>query len=148
MTVFLLGASADVRSPCDRECDGTARECVYNFEVELYQTLSRACHDCPQNVNDCYRKHCISGDGVERGLIVVNRQMPGEPVIVCHGDTVVVRVKNKLHTETTSVHFHGEHFKGASTYDDLAANREGYPKIRHDKGGCDDFILYFANMGH
>ena len=117
MTVFLLGASADVRSPCDRECDGTARECVYNFEVELYQTLSRACHDCPQNVNDCYRKHCISGDGVERGLIVVNRQMPGEPVIVCQGDTVVVRVKNKLHTETTSVHFHGEHFKGPSTYD-------------------------------
>ena len=95
MAVFLAGASADIsshhRHPCDRECTAAAKECIYTFEVELYQTLSRACRDCPRNITDCDRKHCISGDGVERGLIVVNRRMPGEPVIVCQGDTVVVQ---------------------------------------------------------
>jgi L-ascorbate oxidase len=38
-------------------------------------------------------------------------QMPGPGVVVCQGDTVMVEVINKLVTETTSVHFHGEHMK-------------------------------------
>ncbi len=33
--------------------------------------------------------------------------MPGPPVVVCQGDTVVAELINKLHTETTSMHFHG-----------------------------------------
>ena len=36
--------------------------------------------------------------------------MPGPPVVVCQGDTLVVEVINKLQTEITSVHFHGKIF--------------------------------------
>ena len=36
------------------------------------------------------------------------RQMPGPAVVVCQGDTVVAEIINKLHTETTSVHWHGK----------------------------------------
>ena len=39
--------------------------------------------------------------------IMCFRTMPGPPVAVCKGDTVVVDVINELETETTSIHFHG-----------------------------------------
>ena len=35
--------------------------------------------------------------------------MPGPPVAVCEGDLVIVEVNNHLHTETTTMHFHGTH---------------------------------------
>lgn len=38
--------------------------------------------------------------------------MPGPAVAVCQGDLLQVQVNNHLHTETTTVHFHGEHFRG------------------------------------
>ena len=36
------------------------------------------------------------------------RQMPGLPVAVCQGDTVIVDVHNGLAAATTTIHFHGE----------------------------------------
>ena len=47
--------------------------------------------------------------------------MPGPPLIVCVGDTIVVRVVNLLKTETTSIHWHGiktgiEHHQIAMLY--------------------------------
>ena len=35
------------------------------------------------------------------------RTMPGPPVVVCQGDEMLVEVHNKLHTQGTSIHFHG-----------------------------------------
>ena len=106
--------SPDGRHECDRVCDKDAapKTCEFDFVVEVYNTLSKACYDCgvkgEQNAtSDCFREHCITGDGVERGIVVVNRRMPGEPVVVCLGDTVKVKVHNKLHTETFSIHWHG-----------------------------------------
>ena len=34
--------------------------------------------------------------------------MPGPPVAVCKGDQVIVEINNKLHTEVTTMHFHGK----------------------------------------
>ena len=127
------------KHPCDRVCVAGAApmECSYTFNVELYNTLAKACYDCPLNITDCDREHCISADGAERGLITVNRwdkpsyletgywiaykgtkkmliislrQMPGPTVVVCQGDTVVAEIVNKLHTETTTIHWHGNFF--------------------------------------
>ena len=42
--------------------------------------MSKACFDCPQNISDCYRDHCITADGVSRDVAVINRQFPG-PII-------------------------------------------------------------------
>lgn len=57
-------------------------DCHYHFEVEWYQSMSKACFNCPYNITDCDRIDCIIGDGVSRPLTVVNRKMPGPSVEV------------------------------------------------------------------
>lgn len=67
--------------PCLRTCvKGEQLTCNYEFIVEQYETMSKACYSCPQNKTDCYRPHCVTGDGMKRSIIVVNRMMPG-PII-------------------------------------------------------------------
>ncbi|KAK2575713.1 hypothetical protein KPH14_012102 [Odynerus spinipes] len=99
------------RHPCRRRCkdDGPPMECHYTFKVESYHTMSKACYDCPFNVTDCFRPHCVPADGMKRSILVVNRQMPGPPIEVCHGDRVIVDVINLLHSESTTMHWHGLH---------------------------------------
>ncbi|XP_023339876.1 uncharacterized protein LOC111710084 [Eurytemora carolleeae] len=99
--------------PCSRTCKvGEAKTCYYEFIVEWYSVLGKACFECPLNITDCYRPHCVAGDGVERGVITVNRQLPGTPISVCSGDKVVVDVVNKLPVETTTMHWHGQYMHG------------------------------------
>ncbi|XP_076174595.1 uncharacterized protein LOC143150301 [Ptiloglossa arizonensis] len=97
--------------PCRRDCkDGAPpMECNYVFKLEAYRTMSRACYECPSNITDCFRLHCIPADGIERPILVVNRQMPGPPIEVCQGDRVIVDVINLLHSESTTMHWHGQH---------------------------------------
>ena len=33
----------------------------------------KACYNCPHNISNCYLPHCVPGDGVERGIVTVNR---------------------------------------------------------------------------
>ncbi|KOC68923.1 Laccase-4 [Habropoda laboriosa] len=100
-----------MKHPCRRSCkDETApMECRYVFRLEAYYTMSKACYDCPFNITDCFREHCIPADGIERSILVVNRQMPGPPIEVCQGDRVIVDVINLLHSESTTMHWHGQH---------------------------------------
>lgn len=64
--------------PCARKCiHDKPMTCHYFFEVENYYTLSKACHNCPRNQSDCFRVDCVPGDGHERGLVTVNRKIPG-----------------------------------------------------------------------
>ena len=56
--------------------------CGYKFVVEYYHTLTRACHRCPHVPQDCPRPHCVAGDGMRRGLITVNRMLPGPAIHV------------------------------------------------------------------
>ncbi|KAH8376771.1 hypothetical protein KR093_001265, partial [Drosophila rubida] len=101
------------RHPCVRDCQAEAppMTCHYTFVVEWYQTFSKACFDCPLNLTDCGRPHCIMGDGLQRSITVVNRMMPGPAIEVCQGDQVVVDVKNNLLGESTTIHWHGLHQK-------------------------------------
>ncbi|XP_053398492.1 uncharacterized protein LOC123558060 [Mercenaria mercenaria] len=95
--------------PCIRPCQvNQPMTCSYDFQLELYFTLTKACYDCPFNRTDCFRPHCIPADGVSRGLNVINRMLPGPGIHVCEGDTVIVNVKNDLTGgEGTSIHWHG-----------------------------------------
>lgn len=96
--------------PCLRECvQGQPLTCYYEFVVEEYQTMTKACYNCPTNETDCFRPHCISADGMKRTLTVVNRMMPGPSIEVCLNDTVIVDVKNHLMSEGTTIHWHGMH---------------------------------------
>ncbi|XP_029665987.1 laccase-1-like isoform X4 [Formica exsecta] len=99
------------RHACRRTCkDGAAPlDCYYTFKLESYYAMSKACYDCPFNITDCFRPHCIPADGVKRSLLVVNRQMPGPSIEVCQGDRIMVDMINLLHSESTTMHWHGQH---------------------------------------
>lgn len=99
------------KHPCHRECfEGEEPMiCYYLFKIEWYQTMSKACYDCPYNETDCFRPDCIPADGMNRPLNVINRKMPGPAVEVCHNDRIIVDVENDLMTEGTTVHWHGQH---------------------------------------
>lgn len=70
--------------PCHRECREGEEPmiCYYHFVLEWYQTMSKACYNCPYNVTDCFRPDCIPADGMNRPLNVINRKMPGPAVEV------------------------------------------------------------------
>ncbi|TGZ54926.1 Uncharacterized protein DBV15_05335 [Temnothorax longispinosus] len=99
------------RHACRRTCEDDAAplDCYYTFKLESYHTMSKACYDCPFNITDCFRPHCVPADGMKRSLMVVNRQMPGPPIEVCQGDRIIVDMMNLLHAESTTMHWHGQH---------------------------------------
>lgn len=70
--------------PCRRDCGQYERPktCYYVFVVEKYSSMSKACYDCPFNRSHCFRPHCLFGDGVQKTLYTVNRQMPGPAIEV------------------------------------------------------------------
>ncbi|XP_015120774.1 L-ascorbate oxidase-like [Diachasma alloeum] len=107
------------KHPCRRPCKehSTPMECHYVFKVESYTTMSKACYDCPLNVTQCFLPHCIPADGLRRSVQVVNRQLPGPTIEICQGDRLIVDVQNLLLTESTSLHWHGQHHR-ASPYMD------------------------------
>lgn len=92
---FLLPGA---ESPCMRPCQAGSvpMVCRYRFVVEWYQTMSRACYDCPMNLTDCRRPQCIPADGVSRPVLVVNRQMPGPSIQVWTNDTSITSIKHTL----------------------------------------------------
>lgn len=71
---FLTEAAHECERPC---VVGDNRICLYDFRLQEYYTLSRACYNCPENLADCLREECIVGDGVGVPLLAVNRQLPG-----------------------------------------------------------------------
>lgn len=78
---FLLpGAKSSCLRPC--KTNSIPMTCRYKFVIEWYQTMSRACFDCPKNQTDCLRPHCIPADGLSRPIVVINRQMPGPSIQV------------------------------------------------------------------
>lgn len=77
--------------------------------VEEFETMSKACYNCPFNETDCFRPHCVAADGMKRSIMVVNRMMPGPSIEVCLNDTIIVDVKNHLMSEGTTIHWHGIH---------------------------------------
>nr|QHF16626.1 laccase 2 protein [Cepaea nemoralis] len=95
---------------CTRQCEdgGEAMVCDYNFLVEFYHTLTKACWDCPQNPASCSRPHCVAADGGLRGIITANRMLPGPSIHVCENDIIRVRVHNKMEgSQGTTIHWHG-----------------------------------------
>lgn len=104
--------------PCLRECvEGEQLTCYYEFVVEEFQTMSKACYNCPSNQTDCFRPHCVSADGMKRSITTVNRMMPGPSIEVCLHDTIIVDVKNHLMSEGTTIHWHGMHQRNSPYMD-------------------------------
>ncbi|NP_001155158.1 venom laccase precursor [Nasonia vitripennis] len=105
--------------PCHRECndDTVPMTCHYNFILDMYSSMSKACADCPFNLTDCFNPGCIPAEGKRKALYLVNQQLPGPAILVCKGDRIIVDLKNDLLTETTSIHWHGQHLQDAPFMD-------------------------------
>lgn len=91
--------------PCDNRT--APMKCEYNWTIEWYSVLSKACLDCPYNLTNCLRPQCVSANGVLRTILTVNRMIPGPAVYVCQGDLIQVYVHSLLHfSEGTSIHWY------------------------------------------
>lgn len=118
LLLLVTAASARPDHECERSCvAGDTRTCFYDFHLQEYYTLSRACYNCPENITDCSRKDCIPGDGVKRPLLTINRMYPGFPLQVCEGDRIVVDLHNSLLSDTEVLHWHGQHMRDQQYYD-------------------------------
>ncbi|KAK7590828.1 hypothetical protein V9T40_002441 [Parthenolecanium corni] len=106
---------------CARACrEGEPpRLCYYHFTVELYTVLGAACQVCTPNATNTVWSHCqcVLADGVERGIITVNRMLPGPSIQVCEGDKVVIDVRNQMEGMELTIHWHGIHQRGTQYYD-------------------------------
>ncbi|KAK7469808.1 hypothetical protein BaRGS_00036185 [Batillaria attramentaria] len=117
--------------PCIRTCEDDAlpRTCEYDWTLELYYTLSKACFDCPFNLTDCHRPHCVPADGTSRGVLTANRRLPGPTIQVCEGDEIVVNVRNAMgNSEGTTIHWHGLPQRG---YQHMDGNQPGHSVSHH-----------------
>ena len=95
--------------------------CEYNWTLEYYSTMSRACFDCPNNFTDCFRENCVAADSNERAIESVNRMIPGPSIQVCKNDIIKVKVENFLRSQrVTSIHWHGIKQKGTPHMDGVS----------------------------
>jgi FtsP/CotA-like multicopper oxidase with cupredoxin domain len=106
---------------CARACrEGEPpRTCYYHFTLEYYNVLGAACQVCTPNATNTVWSHCqcVLADGVERGILSVNRMLPGPSIQVCEGDRVVVDVENHIEGMETTIHWHGIWQRGTQYYD-------------------------------
>ncbi|KAL5274167.1 hypothetical protein ACFFRR_000750 [Megaselia abdita] len=93
--------------PCNRECKvNDYRECYFNLIIDYHSTLSDECGNCPNDIQDCFNHRCVVADGLRTSIMSVNYMYPGPSIEVCHNDTIIVDVLNRL-PEPTSIHWHG-----------------------------------------
>ncbi|OWF36810.1 laccase-25-like [Mizuhopecten yessoensis] len=68
-----------------------------------------------------YEPYILSADGNNsRVVIAINRLFPGPTITAYEDQTLIVHVRNLMHTDSTTVHWHGMHQQG-STYADGVA---------------------------
>lgn len=93
-------------------------ERMYFFGLIKFESLNflysklRACNRCAQgNITDCFNLHCLPMDGIERGVMSINRLIPGPYIHVCKDDLIVVDVVNMMGGTATTLHWHGLHMR-------------------------------------
>ncbi|KOX80001.1 Laccase, partial [Melipona quadrifasciata] len=98
---------------CARDCrdNEEPKDCYYRFHIEFYTTLGPACN------YTAFQNQCIIGDGFEKTLIPVNRQLPGSLIKVCVNDRIIVDVENAAIGNEVTIHWHGIFQNGYQYYD-------------------------------
>ena len=131
--VLILLVIGSLQAYVDADCHIHDSECVFHFEIEHALTMMRK-KDLVFPANGQLYKYdvtntsaaeaipldeVISGDGWEdpRLVAVVNGKLPGPDVIVYEGQKVIVYVKNKMTSVTSTIHWHGLHQQGTPWMD-------------------------------
>ena len=55
---------------------------AFEYFLEKYRTMSKACRDCPFKMADCYRRNCVAADGTPRDIVTTNRRIAGPDIRV------------------------------------------------------------------
>nr|XP_033322683.1 laccase-4-like isoform X1 [Megalopta genalis]XP_033322691.1 laccase-4-like isoform X1 [Megalopta genalis]XP_033322700.1 laccase-4-like isoform X1 [Megalopta genalis]XP_033322710.1 laccase-4-like isoform X1 [Megalopta genalis]XP_033322718.1 laccase-4-like isoform X1 [Megalopta genalis]XP_033322726.1 laccase-4-like isoform X1 [Megalopta genalis] len=121
VVVFMIAAAAtflhvnnyrpkQIFLSCERPCHHLdwPMICRVKLTLEVFQSLSKSCGDCPQNETACLSNHCVSADGQRRGILSANRQLPGPTIQVCENDILVVDVINRLPGKAAAMHWRGQ----------------------------------------
>lgn len=61
----------------------------------------------------------MTADGVNRLIEAVNGTLPGPPIVVYEGQTVIVHIKNTLLSNSATIHFHGLHQRDTPFFDGM-----------------------------
>lgn len=95
---------------CDRECHELdwPMICRVKMVVEVYKTLSKSCGNCTEKGGPDCPTMCISGDGRERGVLSINRELPAPPLYVCQNDILVVDVVHRAPAHALAFHWRGQ----------------------------------------
>ncbi|XP_058126511.1 uncharacterized protein LOC131281949 [Anopheles ziemanni] len=97
---------------CDRVCteNEVPRICYFKWIAEHYAAMGSACGDCRWgNRSHCFHPQCVTADGMERGVLTLNRQIPGPTIYVCKHDMIVVDLMNHMEGLESTIHWHGIH---------------------------------------
>lgn len=122
--VSLLAIVFIIQKSSCYECDANANVCETSLVVEHQLTMIHSTEKAvyPKGgklyrydvtnvtgITDIPVAEVITADGWEgsRLLVVANGSMPGPPIIVYEGQTVIVHVTNHLKSEQVSIHWHG-----------------------------------------
>ncbi|XP_078036531.1 uncharacterized protein LOC144469770 isoform X2 [Augochlora pura] len=137
--IYLTPIPEQIFLSCERPCHHLdwPMICRVKLTLEVFQSLSKSCGDCPLNETACLSNHCVSADGQRRGILSANRQLPGPTiqvrrqtdyriiaryarltttfddklfftVQVCENDILVVDVINRLPGKAAAMHWRGQ----------------------------------------
>lgn len=101
-------------TPCEGQ-SGSLPYCGADVETDHYQFTPKTCRTVHYELD--ITNGTVAPDGIERIAFLINGQMPGPPIEANWGDTIVVKVNNKLTANGTSIHFHGIRQLNSSEYD-------------------------------
>ncbi|XP_076387214.1 uncharacterized protein LOC100877763 [Megachile rotundata] len=108
-----LGVNVSTPEECARPCrnNEAPKICYYKFHIAYYTTVGPACDE------KAFLSQCIYGDGFEKTVLPINRQIPGPKIEVCKNDRIIVDVENAASGVEISIHWHGLYQNGFQYYD-------------------------------
>lgn len=90
----------------------------YFLNICSIKLLFSFCGSCSHsNYSTCFQKDCILGDFRQKGVMSINRQIPGPDIQVCQGDRIVIDVINQAPGTAAALHWHGLHMREAPFMD-------------------------------
>merc|ERR1712166_1504655 len=109
-----------------QNCDPLGQHCEPNFRAYIrdgnlfYHNSSANTGDPGMELPVPLDSGTLVLDGVYRAVTAVNGQVPGPAIEVDQGDTIVVRLTNKLDNEATTLHYHGMYQRGTPWMDGVS----------------------------
>ena len=88
----------------------------YNGKLYLYNDTRYSYPLSEQQMSEV-----IQGDGYKSRLVIaINGKFPGPTIEAYEDQDMIIHVRNLMHTDSTTIHWHGMHQKGTPLYDGVA----------------------------